>query len=301
MRPSLIDNLDVRLAAWHQQLSTHAKRHQSAYTFGAIGVLGLGIGLSLASSDIHIGQLEILWLLVNLLIGAPIAIALTATGLRLSARMAQVELSVLTAFKTCCIATASNVLPVPAGSLVHASALVARGGSVAQSSAIIVVSNLISLGWVVSLAGVALSIDWPFVAACSSGFGILILVSGIFILRRHAPIKLVSAFLILSILRSVVLVGRVLISFFALGIGLGITDAVVFSAAAAAGSLVVVAPSGMGISESLAAFLSLALDVEPAQAFVAIAINSLTALLFAATSALAFATSSSLRRKKSAF
>ena len=272
----------------YRRVSDHARRFRLTYSLFAVTVLGTGIFLSAKSSAVNLRDLDFTWVLVNLFFGAPVAISLTAMGLRLSAKMARVDLSFASAFKTCCIATASNVLPIPAGSVIHTSALVAGGASIAQSSIIIIFSNLVSFGWIVVFAGAILHHDLPKTALALGAAGLSIILVGAIALSRNAPWKLVASFFTLAVMRSLVLIGRVLISFAAIGLLISLKDSILFSAAAASGNLVVVAPSGMGVSESLAALLSLATEIEPAQAFIAIALNSLTALLFAGMTSMVF-------------
>lgn len=273
--------VDAKLSKIHRSLVQHARHHRVLYSVVATAVFLIGLGISINSTAVHAHDFRLIWLLANILLTAPIAIALTATGLKLSARMAGVALTFSSAFKTCCIATASNVLPLPAGTLVHTSALVAQGASVTHSSIVILCANLISFGLVISLAGGTLIFSWPILASFIVGTGIAIAFSSAWILSRRSKPGFLLHFVILSTMRSAVLVLRLFVSFAALGISVNLADAALFAGAAAAGTLVVIAPSGMGISESLAALLSLATNIEAAQAFVAVAINSLTALTFA--------------------
>lgn len=277
----MFDNVDALLGRTYLALNSHAARYKRLYTGMALSVLIAGLIISFSSSDVPISDLNALWLLINLLMTAPAAIALTALSLRYSARMAGVDLPFFQAFKACCIGTATNVLPIPAGTLVHVSALIGRGASVLRSNFIIVVSNLLPLGWILLFAGTVLLIRWITSGLIIFLCGAAILVLGISLLRPSVDSSILLRLIAITIARSFFLVGRILISFMAVGLSIRIADATLFSAAASAGSLVVIAPSGLGVSESLAAILSLATQVSPARAFVAVAVNTLTALIFA--------------------
>ncbi|MFO7904728.1 MAG: hypothetical protein R6U98_18835 [Pirellulaceae bacterium] len=273
--------LEGRLASANRRLIMHARAHSRAYYLiaGAVFVGGMFVSAWVLALDW--GSLELKWLLMNLFVGAPAAIALNAIGLRISANIVGVSLSFGAAFRTCCIAICSNLLPIPAGTLIQASSLASRGGSTLQSGIIILVGNALSLAIVLALVGAILLLVIPEAGIPLLLLGIALLATcSVFILKRSS-VSTASAFIATRCLRTVVMVLRIQLSFMIIGFSVSALDAAVFSGALVVGTTLSVFPGGLGVSEALAALLALATAVAPGAAFLATALNRLATLAFA--------------------
>ena len=219
--------------------------------------------------------------MLNLLLGAPIAIGLNALGLMLSATVVGASLPLSAAFRTCCIALCSNLLPIPAGSFIQASSLAYRGGSMLQSGFIVVLGNGTSLALVAIVVGAIFTGRTPPLGLSILGLGVTSLIVCVVLLSVKTSTKILLSFLGIRLLRTLIMVLRIQLSFLVIGLTVSIFDAAVFSGAVILGTVVAVFPAGLGISESIAALLALATSIAPGAAFLATALNRLTTLAFA--------------------
>lgn len=266
----------------NRRMIQHAQRNRLVYGIVSSTLFLGGILVSATTLDLDWHRIYPLWLLTNVLIGAPVAISLNAIGLRVSAGVVGASLSFPEAFRTCCIALCSNLLPIPAGSLVQASSLASGGGLALQSGLIVVLGNIISLMLVAVLVGLILSIEKPALGVPILALGSTGLLSGTVYLLLKTSVRTMLGFFVIRIVRTLVMVVRIQLSFLIIGTIVSIMDAALFSGAAILGTVLAVFPAGLGISESLAAALALTTAVAPGAAFLAIAINRLTTLGFAA-------------------
>lgn len=272
----------------NRTLIEHARRHRKIYTVAALTLFISGMIVSITAIDLDTDNFGIHWLLLNLFIGAPVAIALNANGLQFSARMLGTSIPFVMAFRTCCMAICSNVLPIPAGSVFHTSALVSRGGKVLDSGLIVILGNVISLSLMLMLAGGSiLSLTGSLLGTGFLLTGLAGLALCITPLLSRTTSRLTTAFVGLRLLRTLVMVARIQISFAMIGLMVALLDAAVFTAAVSLGTTVAVVPSGLGISESLAAVLAVAIGIAPGAAFLATALNRISTLAFAGLAAMA--------------
>lgn len=273
--------LESVLAAANRRVNLHARRFRLHYIVLAFAVFCSGMVASIHALDLDWGALELHWLLVNLLLGAPIAIGLNALGLMVSAGIVGASLTFPAAFRTCCIALCSNLLPIPAGTVIQASSLASRGGTVLQSGLVILLGNGISLALVIALVGAILVTVHPAIGFPLLTFGLLGLTVLTHQVYKRTTFRVVLAFLAVRSLRVIAVTLRIQLSFLAIGLIVALLDAALFTGAIALGTVVTVFPAGLGVSESLAALLAIATSVAPGAAFLATALNRLITLAFA--------------------
>lgn len=278
---ALAPRIGAFLASTNQRITEHAHRHRVGYVLVAGSVFCAGLIASSIALNLDWRSLEVHWLLLNLLLGAPIAIGLNTLGLKLSATVVGASLSLSAAFRTCCIALCSNLLPIPAGSIVQASSLASRGGSMLQSGFIVVLGNGISLALIATLVGAVITGGKPVIGLSILGLGVTGLVGCAFLLSRKTSTRILLGFLSIRLLRTLTIVLRIQLSFLIIGVAVSILDAAVFSGAVILGTVVAVFPAGLGASETIAALLALATTIAPGAAFVATALNRLATLAFA--------------------
>jgi len=260
---------------------SHARRFRVAYTLVALSIFVIGLVMSFNAAKLEPLLLQPHWLAANFLIGTPIAIGLNAMGLQLAASMLGNPVSYSTAFRTCCIATASNVLPIPAGTIFHTSALISHGSKALSSGLVILMGNIMFLSLALVLTGSILSTIHLFSGMLIIAAGFLGLGISLIGLVRLASHTFIAAYIAVSSARIFFTAARIQLSFFALSVPISLLDAGVFTGAAALGAAAVILPSGLGISESLAALTATAVKHSSASAFIAIALNNLIALIFA--------------------
>ena len=251
------------------------------YTGIALVLFTVGLILSLISMELGWRDLWWSWIAANILAGAPAAIALNAVSLKISAKIVDTTVAFPTAFQTCCVGICSNLLPVPAGSLIHTSALITRGAPALQSGLIVLMGNLLSLAMVMLLSGLVLTLGkipaGPPVLAVGS---VLVLASAAFLITK-VSLRLATSFLLIRLARIAVMIVRIQVSFIIIGVAVTVIDAALFSGAVILGKTLAVFPAGFGISEALAALLAMATTISPGAAFVAIGLNRISTLTFA--------------------
>lgn len=217
----------------------------------------------------------------------PVSVLYAGVGLVLMARAAQTDVPIGKATVIASYATLAEVLPLPGGAIVRAGALVSGGVSVGKSSVLTLV-----------LAGL-----WISLAAAGSGLALLshetsatlplllVGLAGVFIcgalLLRQAGVG-VTALTVIHRLSGMGLIAlRLKLTFLSLGVSVALSDTLPFALANIAGSAASIAPSGLGISEVLAALVAGSVKVAPAAAFLAVGIDRLVCLGASAIAGLA--------------
>lgn len=276
-----LSRIESTLTQTNRRMLDHARRYRRFYfSIGAL-LFTTGLAASVWALQLSLTQLESYWLLANLLVGAPFAIGLNAISLRISAKIVGASHSFQSAFGTCCLAICSNLLPIPAGSVIHASSLASRGASAIQSGIIVLVGNGLGLALVVTLVGTVLFFNIPAVGLSLVILGTTgVLGCSAFIYSKSSP-RTTIAYIAIRALRTLTIVLRIQLSFLAIGIAITMLNAALFSGAVIMGTTIAIFPSGLGISEGLAALLALTTTIPASAAFIATALNRITTLTFA--------------------
>lgn len=274
--------IEQRITTLLEAITGHAKRYRIIYTLLALVIFAGGLWLSVRSLELNNLDLQFAPLLVNLLIGAPTAIALNAVGFQLAGRIIHTNVGFVNAYRICAVATASNVLPIPAGTVFQSAALTVRGATIGRSGGIIVLGNLASLAIVAALVGAILSSELPLLGAMLVVISLCVLTIACMIVWRLANTRTATTFLALRLARTLVLVLRIQLSFMIIGLSVPLFEAAAMSGAVALGTTVALFPAGLGISESLAALTAMVLSVSSAAAFLTTAVNRMTTIVYAA-------------------
>lgn len=261
------------------QIDAHARRNRPFYTALALLIFVSGILISLVTTPIPVERIQPLALVANALIGAPIALAVNALGLVVSARVLSTKMSFRVAFQTCSLASASSVLPIPAGAYFQASALTRAGGGPLASGGLTVLTNFALLTILALLAGLAWAPAFPFLGVSLSLFGFASTLAIWLLIARTSNARIAAIFLALRAMRAAVLLTRIWLSFLMIGATLSILDAAAFSLAVSIGTSVSFIPAGLGVSESIASAIAQTLSAEAGIAFLAIASNRIITLV----------------------
>lgn len=200
-------------------------------------------------------------------------------GLSLLAWSAGLSIPIGKATTTAAYASLSEILPVPGGAIIRASALMKAGGSLPRSSALVLLTAILWIALAMTGAGLALlqkdfrlAIPMFCIGALSTAliFGWLWVTASATIaiytlLHRSAGIALMAL--------------RLQFSFAILHTSIDLWETTPFALASIMGSASSIAPAGLGVSESLAALAATVSAFPPGIAFLAVGIDRLTYLL----------------------
>lgn len=270
-------------------LGSKARKHASAYRtlYSSLALLLFltGLLLSLYSMNLEDVRLRPVPIAANIILCAPLSLALKAISLQAAAQVIGQQLTFKAAFRASSIATVSNILPIPAGTAVQSAALIKEGASISRGGAVVVFGNFVSIAIVLAVFGIGLLANGHHSGIFLTSIGLISLGLCLIVTMRVSDGMAASRFMGTRIARVCLMIARVQISFLSIGFSIELTQAASFSAAIVLGSAVIIAPAGLGVSESLAAMTALAVSVVPAAAFIAVALNRLTTLLVAALAA----------------
>ncbi|NDY95024.1 hypothetical protein [Wenzhouxiangella limi] len=278
----------IKLERLLQNFLQHTKHNQNHYTLAGLAIFTLGLWASLVSLKLDPTTIAIDLLLVNAILGAPTALALNALGLKTSASAAGTNITFADALRVTATATASNVLPIPAGAIYHTGAIASRGVSIAVAGGFIAIGSLLYLTLIATLIGMV-------IIKSNFALGVGLLITGsiasvclIALIAVKSTCRIATLFLLIRILRLGVMVLRVWLCFSIIDVSADITQAGVVAASVSIGTLVAVMPAGLGIAETVAAALSITVGLPAAAGFTAVAINRVMTILVALGMALIF-------------
>ncbi len=210
---------------------------------------------------------------------APLSLLYGGIGLHLLAKSAGASIPLGRASMISSYATLVEALPVPGGAIVRTGALIKAGARLGSSSLLVILTailwiSLAALGCGLAFLYHATLAAWALIAGGTTGSGLvtfwLIGQAGWLVAVQTLAHRLAGMALIAT---------RLHFAFLALGIAIPLEATLPFALANIAGTAASVAPSGLGISEALAALVAKVVDVAPASAFLAVAIDRLLCLL----------------------
>lgn len=281
--------LAERLASAITAMRSTVARWRGPLILLSLVIFAVGGWLSVRNLGMGIGSIETGPLLAQLLL-APLSLLYAGTAMVLLARSAGITMPLGRATALSSWATLAEALPVPGGAMVRAGALVAAGTGLAQSSALVVMTailwiSLAALGCGITLLLHAVPAGWLLMLGGAAG-SLLSLAW----LARTGGFRLAGQIALHRVLGMALLAVRLHFAFLTLGVLVPLADTLPFALANIAGTAASIAPSGLGISETLAAAAAGTVNVAPGAAFLAVGLDRLICL--AASAVLAFATAS---------
>lgn len=269
------------------QVQAMANRWRLPLTVTAAGLFFVGLGFSITSLDLRWDQVSLTAILLIIVLG-PFSLALAAMSLQLTARAVGRHIGFLNGVAVSAIGSIAELLPLPGGAMVRGAALMRAGAGLRESTWIVTLTAVLTLGMAAVLASL------PLIAAGSvTGYAFLgggaagTFLSIMWIMRRTGLV--VAAAMIATRLGILALgVVRVSAAFAAIGLPVGPIEAGLFVISTALGTTVAIVPAGLGVSEAIAAALASLIEVPPAAAFLAVALNRALGLCVSGTTALAF-------------
>lgn len=272
------NKVDRILKRSNETALAHISRFKLYYHLIALCAFVIGGVWSALAIEVDYFLLESQWLFLNLFLAAPIAIALNALGLKIAATLAKIHISFSRALDISSFSTISNLLPIPAGTVIQTSLLAQK------SESLIGPLRFILIGHICSLAVIALACGFAVINK-NAGIGIILALIGASVIIAcsmfvfHVGGLIIAAqFIFLRIVRGALMIFRVFISFLALSTTLKPDESAIYTAAGEIGSLLVIFPTGLGASEMIAASFAVIIGESAPIAFLAMALNRLTGI-----------------------
>jgi hypothetical protein len=230
-------------------------------------------------------------LAVLVLVTTPATLVLNALEYRFMASTLDHRVGMRSALRVSLVASVANYLPAPGGVAVRTAALRRRGSTIRSAFSVNVIAGLVWAGLTGIVAGGALLIaaELRTRALGATLIGLGLVVTGLVLMRRRGPGWGPSAIGLVAIeLATVVVSGvRLWVAFAAIGQTASIGAAVAMSSSTVLAALVGVFPAGLGLRELLAGGIAATVDVTPAAAVAATAVDRLAGQVGLALAAVA--------------
>ncbi|RHW18375.1 hypothetical protein D1610_07915 [Sphingomonas gilva] len=213
-------------------------------------------------------------LLALLVIGAPVGALLNSVELHALSRIGGGRMAWRTAFEVTVYTNAANMLPLPGGALAKMAAMKLHGVGYRAGSAMIVLSYAVwgGLAFLYS-AGALMWLGQGRLAALFATLGAaLLLICGAGF-ARFAHWRMVGIVALMRLVSLPLEALRYVLAMMAVGTAIGFGQSSVFVVASFVGSAAMIAPSGLGVGETVVALLSPAVAVPAAVGFVGAAIG----------------------------
>lgn len=266
-----ITHLVASLRAW-------GERHRRLLIVASAGFFLVGLLLSASALDLSPSVLDYRFILLILVVGAPLSILLNANELQLCANLAGRRIALRDATAITTIATVSNLLPLPASLAIRGGALVGIGATVRETGAILVAAGLMWIAMALAVSGFAFAPRHPAFLAlgCVSLAGVLLVALWI---GRRGGSGIALGFVAVRTAMTILLVLRLWLAFAAIGAAVAADEAASYVIAGVAGTVVLIVPAGLGVSEGLAAAMAELAGGSAAAAFLALGLNRLLGLV----------------------
>lgn len=286
--------------AWRRRLQQLARaRSPSPRVRGALMlVAGLavaaGVVWSLATLDIGLADLRPAWVAVLVIAISPATIWANAAELRVMTRIVAPggrAMGWLAALRTVLVATAANLLPLPAGAVVRIQAMRAEGVTTARATSI----NVVGAGaWVSAgllVAGLAALGAAPLgaiglaLAVAAAGLATTVVLTSR--LTTIGTPRAVGQLLAVETATALIHGVRLVVVLLALGIDVSLRQGLVLGAATPLAAAAGIFPSGIGLAEALTAVIAPLVALPAAAGFAATAFGRVVGLLVMVPLALA--------------
>lgn len=268
--PVASSTLADRLIRWIHERRDRWRRYGLVAAL-AVFIGGLAWATSSIGDDIW-SRLRIAPLLLLLLIGAPVGMILNSVELHAISRIAGGPIGWRTSLEITVYGSAANMLPLPGGVLTKVAAMKAHGIGYGKGSAMILLSYAIWGGLAFCYSAAALWFlgqGWSAALFLLVGCALLLGCGAAF--ARFAAWRLIGLVALMRLISFPLEALRYVLAMTALGAAVGFAQASVFIVASFIGSAVMLAPSGLGIGESVVALLAPLVKIDPALGFMAAA------------------------------
>lgn len=244
-------------------------------------LLAIAAVMFIAGISISIKQVEFGWeriygfyVLSILVLGFPLTAILRAEEFRLCARSVGKNFGIMRSVAITSTANVSNLLPLPAGLAIRGGFLVEAGASFRDTGEILFLASMLWLSMAIGISGLAAA-NVHSLALIAGGLGILFSVGFAFWIKRKTSPRIAVGFIVVRASLLSVSVFRLWLAFAAIGIPISLSESTYYALASIVGSMAIVVPGGLGVSEGLGALIAVVTGGVPAAAFLALALNRL--------------------------
>ena len=280
---SFFQIVDQNLRFYNKAILAAANQYKKFFHIFGIALFFGGFIWSISIVDIEPFHVKYNWIIINLILFSPLAILINSFNLHVISRVSNIEIDYKRSLHITSLSTVSNLLPIPAGTLVQTSMLSGHGSSPLITFRTIVVGNLCSLAIIIFTCGYSIMNYRRFLGVLLVSVGLTIILLSTVYFFKIGGLSVSLQFLFLRILRAVLAISRVMICFLAFSVTLSPQDAVIFTGAGELGTLLVIFPAGLGASEVIASFFAALLGHEVAVAFIALGVNRILGISAAVT------------------
>lgn len=306
--------LPERLARFARRRTPTSRRARGVLLVIA-GVVTVGAAvLAVDRLDLTLDRLRPGWLVLAALLATPVTIALNAAELRATAAASGADPAQVgwpRATRTVVLATAANLLPVPAGAALRVQVLHTAGARLASAAGVQVAAAALWVGLSLVLAGGALVttelIDTAGVAGVPvtvAGWlalvgGVVLVGAGVLLVGRTATTRPLAAAGWLSLVElgtALVQAARLWLVLLGLGVAATATQALVIGTASPVAAAAGFFPGGIGLAELLSAVVAPLSGLDPAAGLLAVAVARLLGLAVTVPVALTMGLADLVRR-----
>jgi len=268
----------LKVRSYAEGIRATLAHHRRPLVVAAAVLFAVGLGWSFQSLELGWNTISYGPILVLFFALAPASLALGAVSLQLTARVLDKRMGFRDAFMASAIARVAEILPIPGGAMARGGALVRAGAGVGESAWIVTLTALLTLSMAAAFAGLSL-----LVLGRGIGYAIMVVaLAGLVVsagwLATKTSLKLTIAMVSLRVLILAISAFRMIAAFAVIGFALSSVNAALFVICASIGGAIAVVPAGLGVSETVAAGLAYLVEVPPAAAFLAVAINRIVGI-----------------------
>jgi hypothetical protein len=273
-----------RAVTW---LALRRDRLRRAGLVGSLAVFGFGLVLALEGAAPAVADVRAVPLLALLLVCVPVQQLLNAAEFAVMARYGGRDVGWRPALEVSLHTSAANLLPLPGGALTRVAALRGLGLPLRHGTA------LVAIGFG-AWGGIAFAVSGAWLTGHGAPWtGLGLLMAGVVLLgssaatslRLNADRRLFVRLLAVRLATVLLEAVRMALALNALGTAIGLDRASIFVIASFLGSLVSIAPAGLGVREAVVAALAPLVGVDPAAGFLAATLNRAAGLVGLAAAA----------------
>ena len=272
-----------RLSAFLHVMFAWIKSYRTPLTIiiGALFIVGLF--WSFRAMSIDLGQLHYQPALVTFVFLGPLGIAYGAVGLVLLARVAGTRIAFSSAWSMAGYAQLAESLPIPGGAIVRTVALKNSGTNTTKSLVLVTGAAVLWVAMSMVGAGITLLASENFAAAIFLLTGGAIILPILSWMISQAGMIVAMQIVLHRLIGLILMCIRMLLAFAIIDMVVPFKTALFFSFANIAGSASALTPAGLGVGEAIAAAMAALVQITPAAAFLAIALNRIISLASCAT------------------
>lgn len=280
-----VGNFIFRVSEW--------VRRPIAYRLGMVlagTIIISGLALSFKALSTEPFSLNVAFLLLLVLAGAPATLALNTQAFHLSARIVSCPYSFLDSMRVTVLSSAANFMPLPGGLIVRISALRISGSGYRDAIFITAYTAFLWLSIALIVAGtglafIAANVSYYLLSLLGATVGIGAFLGVSSVARDYG---LAVSLLLISLATHLVAACRFWLAFSALGFGISWAESAIVAGSGTAGSVVAIVPGGLGINEAAAALLTNLTGHAAASGFLAATLNRLANYAIRGALAIAF-------------